>query len=934
MKRVIQLIIALGLPVTVLGQTAIVAPQVAVTGNVGCVGFPCLNSGALNFTADANQTMTALQTSANGGIAITSSVSLTATRTLTVPSGNFQFMDIENKTTGGQIVTVCSVSGGSCINIPNGQTIAGVWYDGANFVAPTAGGGGGSITGVTAGTGLSGGGTSGTVTVNLATPVAVANGGTGTASPSIVAGSNITVTGTWPNQTVNSTAGGGTTSNAVTFAASGGGSPGTTFNGSAAVTVSPTTLGLTTTPAFSSIASGANTTMVGTCGTGCSLTPTDTGVVGANQVNGLVVPVNQGTVGTNGTGQLVPGTLSSTHIGGEEIFLNFLPAYISGTTVTDISGNGNNAALCTGAGAPSLNSLGVSFQSNPNSCINLPTATNNLRSFEFSFFQNATGMQGNQYTDLLGPNASSTSATILMGNYQNTTDKWGGAAGISLFNNASNAVTTSTYTYTPAGNHTVIVTYGTNSSTDPDHVYFDGTEISPYLNQGANSRTLGTGYYVLGLNGVLGLAPNINLYEFLGYTTELTAAQAAQETAATFGDMTLRGTSPPTTTWSAYGPRFDAYGDSLTYCFDSTAGYCWVGSMTLPSYVPTFAITNYGNPGKTSQYVLSTTATIGITNCGANTGPNVAAIFDGTNDFSNLNLTTPALTSQTIAKQIAVLKSAGCKVLVGTMISRVGSAQGGTVNGLSWAQNKNGLDPIIRQNWQAWGADGLLDFAADPSLGCDYCAGSPITNLALTTNVLTVTAANNWTSGTVVTFTGVGTNTFLNTTTCTVSGTGLSSTSFQCPYTHANVTSVADTGYSYNAAIYQNDQTHLTNAGYALMTSISQNAFSYLFGYTKANPNLITAATYSMTAGDVYTEYSGTAATTYTLPTCIGQSGAVYILNNQTAHVITLKNLNSTQPINGTDYSTAGLALTAGKNFEITDVPNVLGATAGCHWSY
>ena len=37
----------------------------------------------------------------------------------------------------------------------------------------------------------------------------VANGGTGTASPAIVAGTNVTVSGTWPNQTINSTAGGG-----------------------------------------------------------------------------------------------------------------------------------------------------------------------------------------------------------------------------------------------------------------------------------------------------------------------------------------------------------------------------------------------------------------------------------------------------------------------------------------------------------------------------------------------------------------------------------------------------------------------------------------------------------------------------------------------------------------------------------------------------
>jgi hypothetical protein len=36
----------------------------------------------------------------------------------------------------------------------------------------------------------------------------VANGGTGTASPALVAGTNVTITGTWPNQTINSTGGG------------------------------------------------------------------------------------------------------------------------------------------------------------------------------------------------------------------------------------------------------------------------------------------------------------------------------------------------------------------------------------------------------------------------------------------------------------------------------------------------------------------------------------------------------------------------------------------------------------------------------------------------------------------------------------------------------------------------------------------------------
>ena len=37
----------------------------------------------------------------------------------------------------------------------------------------------------------------------------VANGGTGTATPALVAGTNVTISGTWPNQTINASGGGG-----------------------------------------------------------------------------------------------------------------------------------------------------------------------------------------------------------------------------------------------------------------------------------------------------------------------------------------------------------------------------------------------------------------------------------------------------------------------------------------------------------------------------------------------------------------------------------------------------------------------------------------------------------------------------------------------------------------------------------------------------
>ena len=74
----------------------------------------------------------------------------------------------------------------------------------------------------------------------------VANGGTGTATPALVEGTNVTITGTWPNQTINSTSSSG--SGTVTSVAASvpaflsiAGSPITT-SGTLAITYSGTAL--------------------------------------------------------------------------------------------------------------------------------------------------------------------------------------------------------------------------------------------------------------------------------------------------------------------------------------------------------------------------------------------------------------------------------------------------------------------------------------------------------------------------------------------------------------------------------------------------------------------------------------------------------------------------------------------------------------------
>lgn len=77
--------------------------------------------------------------------------------------------------------------------------------------------------------------------VTLGGTLAVASGGTGTSSPSLVAGTNVSITGTWPNQTVNSTASGSVTSVTATspVASSGGATPDISLSASYGDTQNP-----------------------------------------------------------------------------------------------------------------------------------------------------------------------------------------------------------------------------------------------------------------------------------------------------------------------------------------------------------------------------------------------------------------------------------------------------------------------------------------------------------------------------------------------------------------------------------------------------------------------------------------------------------------------------------------------------------------------
>jgi hypothetical protein len=73
--------------------------------------------------------------------------------------------------------------------------------------------------------------------------------------------------------------------------------------------------------------------------------------------------------------------------------------------------------------------------------------------------------------------------------------------------------------------------------------------------------------------------------------------------------------------------------------------------------------------------------------------------------------------------------------------------------------------------------------------------GAPITNLALTSNVVTITAHNNLAAGDVVTLAGLQTTAALNGTVLTVLAGSLTATAFTANLTHGNISSAAETGF-------------------------------------------------------------------------------------------------------------------------------------------
>jgi lysophospholipase L1-like esterase len=408
--------------------------------------------------------------------------------------------------------------------------------------------------------------------------------------------------------------------------------------------------------------------------------------------------------GTSGSGGLGVGTGSSggTPIAGAIADYNFLDG--AGTTLTDHSGNGNNATLEAGALTPTWTSTGLSFQ--PGQGVALPATVNGAQTFLFGVYTQpltAGAQTTNNFPALLTSSLGNSGASLILSNFTSFPYNLGSPYVPAAF---TSSVISSCST-TVAGFHVIAFEVGIAGSS-VDHLFVDGVECA-YASHGATGLLQTSGNYFIGAgtNGPFaGSAFLGTVYRAAFLPTTLTASAVAQYSKLIANDISSRGvaTSPAQVTLA--GATIHFIGDSITLGQGATTPYT---TLIAPQNSPTFATVNWGIGTTTIASTVSSEPQRVATECQTAFGPAIATVFLGTNDWA---LASPTPTGYTVVsgllKEIQILKGAGCGVFVATMISRTGQDA-----------NKDTYDAQILRLAKAGGADGVIDVAADPLLGAD-----------------------------------------------------------------------------------------------------------------------------------------------------------------------------------------------------------------------
>jgi hypothetical protein len=602
----------------------------------------------------------------------------------------------------------------------------------------------------------------------------------------------------------------------------------------------------------------------------------------------------------------------------------------SGTTLTDASGNGNNATfggLCTNQ--PTWVTNGLQFAASSSQCVVLPQALSTAHTIMVFASRGpfcdagcpATGAGTGNYDSLIGTTGDPNSAVTHGLTIAAFTSQWGsagGGAGISHVANGS-FITSSGPGF--IGNH--LFTSVLDATTD--HIYFDNVESNyPAGHGGSYGTQLASQQYTFGGQPTGGGAQgysNTILYYALFYSTELTAAQVSQNYYAILSIMQNRNvqTAPIKGLVSASNALL-LVGDSIT------AGLAGSTCCTVDAYTTS----NFGLSGSSSWdfTTMSDWRDDALLPKGA--AKNVWTYMIGSNATGSIvSVATAATQWGYELAPVRNRRAAGWKTIALTIPDYTGRDAA-----------KNFLNSYIRQNW-ASAFDGFADIAAQPDLGADGAAANPsgtyfngdgihivATGDGLISNLLAravdrLWAPKDFSSATTYTTTAPAA-TAITATSESVNTVTVTSTLNPPVGSDVIITGVTPAGYNTSA----------TNKCYVVTTAGAN--FTCLNGTSGLGAGSVfgTAAVPTQKNQDVYVILGGSATSpSFTLQSCVGYTGQnFYFKNTNTTSPWVLTPFQSSETIDGAATLTMPTASSGNNPVVVLQAQLVSAAAGGCTW--
>lgn len=553
----------------------------------------------------------------------------------------------------------------------------------------------------------------------------------------------------------------------------------------------------------------------------------------------------------------------------------------SGTTVSDVSGNGNNGTIqttsCSGV-APTWNANGtIHFPGNggtpatPYCAIATSVPTNSVKTamlcgaFGYGYgFGGATmvGSTVNVDKELTGLSGIVAAPGMSL--------TYGNTLGTSTFDGALEPV--------PGTPGCFTVVYNTTGN---DAMYWNGQLLdfktaangsSFWPAAVASAAIASTGNIVIGADGFIQAGRDTyqmtaTLAHATGWSTQITPVAVNQAYQTWLNINTVRGIVIPSlpqafgsqTALTATNFILPCIGDSITFGFGASANYCTYAGANFLSALGTVTAVNRGVSDEISGDGVRRMQAGYFPNTGV--APLVATFFEGTNDSSacraaGVSSVPLAYTLANYAQAAVLAHAAGYKLFIGAMISRSNIAGCDT----TW---RDVLVPATLKLVTQGVIDGVFNFNDDARFGADN---------ASTTN-----------------------------------STGTACASGPC---------------------FNTDKIHPDTAGQQIFAQWYANfLLAATQGSTSNSPDSITSTTYSMLPQNKWINANPASAAAWNLPDCIALDGLkdpTYRVNNLSASAITLSGVNS-ETISGSAMVSAGTSAIYVSQFMGT-------TTGGCFW--